>query len=146
MWQAIRSLFTDGNFVKIIKFVENITAKFLALAMVGVIIVGVLDLGVYLINTLLSKPIGSIGVGLIEVFGLFLNILIAFEILENVTASLNKNAVLELVLATALTALARKIIIFDTKGDRNDIASLGFAVIALTLSYWIIHRLEQPKH
>lgn len=144
-WQKFWAWLTDGNFVKVVKTFENIIAKVLALAMVGVIIVGVLDLGFYLINVLLTKPIGSLGIGLIEVFGLFLNILIAFEILENVTASLNKNAVLELVIATALTAVARKIIIFDTKGNSNDIASLGFAVIALAISYWIIHHLEQRE-
>jgi uncharacterized membrane protein (DUF373 family) len=145
-WHRFWGWFTDGNFVKLIRTFEKIVAKILALAMVGVIIVGVLDLGAYLLNALLTKPIGSIGVGLIEVFGLFLNILIAFEILENVTASLNKNTVLELVIATALTAVARKIIIFDTKNNSNDIASLGLAVIALSISYWIIHQLEQPEH
>ncbi len=145
-WHRFWGWFTDGNFVKLIRTFEKIVAKILALAMVGVIIVGVLDLGAYLLNALLTKPIGSIGVGLIEVFGLFLNILIAFEILENVTASLNKNTILELVIATALTAVARKIIIFDTKNNSNDIASLGLAVIALSISYWIIHQLEQPEH
>ncbi len=145
-WHNFWAWFKDGNFVKLIKTFEKIVAKILALAMVGVIIVGVLDLGAYLLNALLTKSIGSIGIGLIEIFGLFLNILIAFEILENVIASLNKNAILELVIATALTAVARKIIIFDAKNNSNDIASLGVAVIALSISYWIIRQLEQPEH
>ncbi len=135
----------DQNFIKLVKVFENVTAKVLTLGMVGVIIVGILDLSAFLVRALLTRPLGSIGVGLLEIFGLFLNILIAFEILENVTAPLSKNSVLELVLATALTAVARKIIIFDTKSNSSDIAALGIAVIALTVSYWIVHRLEQPE-
>ncbi|PLS69286.1 MAG: hypothetical protein CV045_03055 [Cyanobacteria bacterium M5B4] len=114
--------------------------------MVGIIVIGVLDLIVFLVNVLWSRPIGSIGIILIETFGLFLNILIAFEILENVTASLSQTAILELVIATALTAVARKIIIFDTKGNSNNIAALGFAVIALALSYWVIRQLNRTEH
>ena len=51
---------------------------------------------------------------LFEIFGYFLDILIALEIMENVTAYLKRHVVqVELVIVTSLTAIARKIIIFD---------------------------------
>jgi uncharacterized membrane protein (DUF373 family) len=82
---------------------------------------------------------------LIEIFGLFLNILIALELLENITAYLKKHIVqVELVVVTALIAVARKIIIFDSnKYDKNDLIALANASLALSVSYWLIRRMNQ---
>ena len=71
---------------------------------------------------------------------MFLNILIALEILENITAYLRKHVVqVELVIVTSLIAIARKIIILDlTKVKGIDIIGLATAILALSISYWII--------
>ena len=68
--------------------------------------------------------------------------MIALEILENITAYLRKHSVqLELVVVTALTAVARKIIIFDLEKNPPDhLISMSVAVFMLTLSYIIIRR------
>jgi Phosphate-starvation-inducible E. len=51
---------------------------------------------------------------LFVIFGLFLNVLIALEILENITAYLKKHVIqVELVIVTSLIAVSRKIIILD---------------------------------
>jgi uncharacterized membrane protein (DUF373 family) len=139
----IRYLFKDETFMKGIHLVENFVSKVLSVTLVCVIIVSLFDLILILItDTLLSEPIGFFGKELIEVFGLFLNILIALELLENITAYLRKHILqVELVVVTALIAVARKIIIFDPeKYQANDLIAFGIATLALAVSYWLIKR------
>jgi uncharacterized membrane protein (DUF373 family) len=131
---------SDENFLWFLKKVETLVSKVLSLAMVAVLLVSVADLTIILAQQLLTEPYGFFNVQLIEIFGLFLNILIALEILENITAYLRKHVIqLELVVATSLTAVARKIIIFDfDKADGIDLIGLAIATFALTISYWIV--------
>ncbi|MEB3210817.1 MAG: phosphate-starvation-inducible PsiE family protein, partial [Leptolyngbyaceae bacterium] len=70
-------------------------------------------------------------------------ILIALEVLENITAYLKRHVVqVELVIVTSLTAIARKIIIFDfEKAGGNELIGLGVAIFALSISYWIVRRI-----
>ncbi|MEO1006912.1 MAG: phosphate-starvation-inducible PsiE family protein, partial [Cyanobacteria bacterium J06638_38] len=95
-------------------------------------------------SSILAKPIGSINKALIELFGLFLNILIALELLENITVYLKKHIFqVELVISTALVAVARKIIIFDLqKYSGNELIALAVAILALSTSYWLIRQLR----
>jgi uncharacterized membrane protein (DUF373 family) len=142
LFQLISS---DRSFLHSIKFVENFVSKCLAIAMVIVTLISVVDLCVVLIKQLLSPPYGFFNISLIEIFGLFLNILIALEILENITAYLRNHAIqLELVVVTALTAVARKIIIFD-KDAGGDLTSLALAIFALSISYWIVRNVNHHK-
>ena len=81
-----------------------------------------------------------------------MNVLIALEILENITVYLRKSVVLvELVIVTSLVAVARKIIILDlTKYTGFEIIGLAIAILALSISYWIVRRThprnENDKH
>lgn len=133
---------SDENFLAGVKRVETLVSKALSLAMVLVLLVAVADLSFFLIRELFSEPYGFFATTLIEIFGLFLNVLIALEILENITAYLRKHVVqLELVIVTSLTAVARKIIIFDfTKATGVDLIGLALAILALSISYWIVRR------
>ncbi|MBU6185221.1 MAG: phosphate-starvation-inducible PsiE family protein [Cyanobacteria bacterium REEB444] len=114
------------------------------MAMVGVILIAVYDVGRVLLIKVSTSDRDPLGRALIDVFGLFLNVLIALEILENITAYLKKHVIqAELVVITALIAVARKMIILDfdkTKG--LELIGLAIAVIALSISYWIVRRLN----
>lgn len=141
-------LFKDDNFMRVIHRVENIVSKILSIALVIVIGVSLFDLSLVLIQELINpKPSGLFTKTLIEIFGLFLNILIALELLENITAYLRKHIVqVELVVVTALIAVARKIIIFDTtKFQKSDLIALSFACLALAGSYALIRYLNQES-
>ena len=111
----------DEDFMRSIHLIENIVSKVLSVALIVVIIVSLYDLVVILIKDLFTtEPVGFFSKTLIEIFGLFLNILIALELLENVTAYLRKHIVqVELVVVTALIAISRKIIIFDPNKSRR---------------------------
>lgn len=136
---------SDESFLSFIKVIETLVSKTLSIAMVGVLILSVADLCIFLVSKLLAEPYSFHASALFEIFGLFLNVLIALEILENITAYLRKHVVqLELVIVTSLTAVARKIIIFDfDKANGIDLIGLGIAIFALAISYWIVRRASR---
>lgn len=142
-WRAIAS---DESFVTLLKGTESFVAKVLSLGMIVVLVVASLDLWRVLLSELLfQEPYGFFSTSLIEIFGLFLNVLIALEVLENISAYLKKHVVqLELVIVTSLTAVARKIIIFDSKGATGlELIGLGVAIFALAASYWIVRQANR---
>lgn len=121
--------------------VEGIVARILSIAMVVVVLVTVVDLGVVLYRSLLIMDgSGFFKTTLTEIFGIFLSVLIALEILENITAYIRKHVVqVELVVATALTAVGRKLIILDLdKVSGSSLIGLAIALLALSLSYFMI--------
>lgn len=135
---------SDKNFLQFIHVIENLVSKVLAIAMIAVILFAVVDLGRFLIHDLQTSPEISLPKNLIQIFGLFLNILVALEILDNVAAYLRHHAIqLELVVITALTAVARKIIIYDSKEAGSDYIGLAFAILALSISYWIVRHVNR---
>ena len=140
----------DENFLHHLETVEVLVSKLLSIAMVFVILVSVYDLGIFLFRDFLipevvSPDFGSFGTNLFRVFGLFLNVLIALEILENITGYLKKHIIqVELVIVTSLIAVARKIIILDLeKKTALDLIALGVAILALSTSYWLIRRANR---
>ncbi|UKO96456.1 phosphate-starvation-inducible PsiE family protein [Nostoc sp. UHCC 0870] len=130
----------DESFMHVIEHIEVLVSKILSIFMVIVILVAIVDLGTYIVKEVFTTPYGAINTTLFKIFGLFLNILIALEILENITAYLKRHVFqVELVIVTSLIAVARKIIILDLEKVRGlDIIGLGTAVLALSISYLII--------
>ncbi|MDZ8140530.1 MAG: phosphate-starvation-inducible PsiE family protein [Nostoc sp. DedQUE04] len=137
---------SDRNFMHVIENIEVLVSKVLSIFMVIVILVTIGDLGIFIFKELFTVPYGRFNSTLYKIFGLFLNILIALEILENITAYLRRHVFqVELVIVTSLIAVARKIIILDLeKVPGIDIIGLGIAILALSISYLII-RLSNSK-
>ncbi len=134
----------DEKFLNGLKVVEGWVSKVLSLGMILVTLIAIFHLGYSLIETLAhatNKPTNdNFNTELFQLFGLFLNVLIALEILENIAAYLKKHVIqVELVLITSLIAVSRKIIILDLeKKDSNDLIALGVATFALSISYVMI--------
>jgi len=139
----------DGKFLSSLESLEVLLAKFLSILMIGVCFFTVYDLCFFLgksfIVESLTAPLKAKD-SLFEVFGLFLNVLIALELLENITVYLKEHSVrYELVVVTSLIAVARKIIIFDIeKKNAIDLMALAVAVLTLSISYLII-RWSKPS-
>ncbi len=142
LWRQFRAASRDENFLHLVHYIEKFVSKLLAIAMLLVILVAIFDLGILLFRELFTEPIGFFNTTLIELFGLFLNILIALELLENITAYLEKNVIqVELVIVTSLIAVARKLIILDLeKTTGSQLIGLAIAIFALSISYWIVRR------
>jgi len=137
----------DEAFLRLIRRVENIASKILAIALVIVIFIALFDLlRLLTFDLFFTEPKWTFSAPLLKIFGLFLNVLIALELMENVTAYLRQHAIqLELVIVTALTAVARKIVIFDSKAE-GDITGLAIAVLSLSASYWIVRSQNKRPH
>lgn len=149
LFKQIRILTDVDHFLGFLDGIENLVAKLLSLAMVVVLFFTVFDLGIFLFNSLYVPPdTRSEKVFIIEIFGLFLNILIALELLENITAYLRKHVVqVELVFITALIAGARKIIILDfSKVTGGQLLGLSAAILALAISYGIMRMMHVKNH
>jgi uncharacterized membrane protein (DUF373 family) len=147
IFKSLRETFRDENFTHIVENIEVIVAKLLSICMLFVIAVAIFDLINFTFKELFLSEYDGFYKTLFKVFGLFLNVLIALEILENITGYLKKHVLqVELVIVTSLIAVARKIIILDLdKVEGIDIIGLGLAVLALSISYFII-RISNSKN
>lgn len=141
IWRTLRYLLGEQSneaFLFVLGKFESLVAKVLSVAMVLVVFVSIYDLIFFLGNELFTHP--TLGSKLIEIFGIFLSILVALEILENVSGYLRSHVIqTELVLSTALIAVSRKLVILDIdRSPTSNAVGLGIAVLALSLSYWIV--------
>ncbi|MCS7029905.1 MAG: phosphate-starvation-inducible PsiE family protein [Gloeomargarita sp. SKYG116] len=147
LWRWLGQVGEETRFLAGVATVESWIARFLSLAMIGVIFVAVIDLIRLLVIELNTEPKGFFGQNLFTIFGAFLNVLIALEILENITAYLQRHVLqVELVIVTSLIAVARKIIILDLEKTTGlSLIGLAAAVLALSVSYWIIRRSHATR-
>ncbi|MEM0982083.1 MAG: phosphate-starvation-inducible PsiE family protein [Cyanobacteria bacterium P01_H01_bin.58] len=146
LFRKLAHNFRDDVFLKRLGQIEGSVSKILSVAMVVVILVTVVDLAFVLYRSLfVSDDIGFFKTTLTEIFGLFLSVLIALEILENITAYIRRHVVqVELVIATALTAVGRKLIILDLeKVSGVSLIGLAIAIFALSVSYLIVRTVHR---
>lgn len=141
----IAQVFSDDSFLRVLRWFEGIVAKILSIALILVIFFALADLGFILIRELSTEPVGFFNSTVLDIFGLFLNILIALELMENIQAYLDHQGVqVPLVVATALIAVARKLIIFDfAKSSGLDLLGLAAAIFSLSISYWLVRQLKK---
>lgn len=128
----------------IIKFSHRtirVAVKILAVLMVFVIYWSIADVFYVLYERLATPPMWLLDVeDILQVFGAFMAVLIAIEIFINIRLYLGTSVIpVQLVLATALMAVARKIIVLDLKiVSAEQIVGLALVTIALGVSYWMI--------
>ncbi|MBU6955905.1 phosphate-starvation-inducible PsiE family protein [Hahella sp. HN01] len=125
------------------------SVRVLAILMAFVIVMGVVDVGWTLYQKLGAPPRFILTISdMLATFGAFMAVLIAIEIFINITVYLREDVIhVKIVLATALMAIARKVIILDTEqADPMYILALGAVVLAMSVGYWLIHRLPDSRH
>lgn len=136
-------LFDDRAFLRAITLFERALAKVLSVVLTGVLVVATLQLLLFLGSDLLDLNVNWTGEGLVTLLDQVLVILIALEVLQNLTAYLREHVVqIELVLVTALTAVARKVIVMPPGVQKNpaDLIGLGFAILSLAGAYWLVRQ------
>jgi uncharacterized membrane protein (DUF373 family) len=122
---------------KIIRHVVRV----LAVLMVLIIIWGVLDVIWVLYQRLKEPPFLLLNISdMLATFGAFLAVLIAIEIFLNITLYLRDDIIhVKLVVATALMAIARKVIVFDFKAlNHQYVYATAAVVIALGIAYYLV--------
>lgn len=145
IFRQIYGITKNDRFLWFLKIVESLVSKVLSLLMVGVILWAITDLCILLVTDLFITSSHSLKDDIFDIFGLFLNILVALEILENITAYLKKHSIqLELVIVTSLIAVSRKIIIFDLETKSStDLIAISIAVFMLSVSYFIVRNRQK---
>ena len=108
-----------------------------------VILLSVIELGWVLIMDIIKPPILILEIReLLELFGLFLLVLIGIELLETMKKYYAEGRVdLDVIITVSLIAIGRKIITMDPK-QYEALTLIGMAAIifALFAGYWIIKK------
>mgnify|MGYP001823782064 FL=1 len=139
----------DDKLVRKLQTAIHASIRVLAVLMVFVIIMGVIDVGWTLYQKLVAPPILILTISdMLAAFGAFMAVLIAIEIFINITIYLKENVIhVKIVMATALMAIARKVIVLDMeKLDAMQVAAIGFVVISMSVGYWLICTLPKTSH
>ncbi|WP_076412885.1 phosphate-starvation-inducible PsiE family protein [Shewanella sp. UCD-KL12] len=126
--------------------VVHYAVRGLAVLMTLVILWGVIDVGITLYEEIITPPYGLLSSGdILSLFGAFLAVLIAIEIFQNITIYLKEEIIhVQIVIATALMAISRKIIVLDFKTVEPEyVWASGAVIIALGVTYWLIS--QKPK-
>jgi uncharacterized membrane protein (DUF373 family) len=141
-------LLEDQFFLEALSRFQRALAKLLSVGMVLVIVAATGQLLLGIARELAPGQMPLVGNELIAVLGEVLTLLIAIEVLENVLAYLRDHAIqLELVLATAITAMARKIIVLPSSASDNPmlLLGLGFGTLSLSAAYWLLQRRKGDR-
>lgn len=115
--------------------------RFLTIVMVFVIAYSALDIVSVVLSKIWNVPKFFLTVDdLVDIFGAFLGVLIAIEIYENIVIYLREDVIhVRVVVATALIAVSRKVIIMDfNKVEAFNVLALGALVIAVAVAYWFV--------
>ena len=132
-----------------LKTIIHWSVRCLAVLMVVVIMMGVIDVAWTLYQKLITPPLYILTISdMLATFGAFMAVLIAIEIFINITIYLREDVIhVKIVLATALMAIARKIIILDTETmDASYLYAIGVIMLATSIGYWLIHKLPRKSH
>ena len=133
----------DDPFIEYLHCIIRFAVKVLAVLMVVVIVWGIGDVIYVLYQRIISPPFLLLSINdIFATFGAFLAVLIAIEIFINISMYLKTDVIpVRLVIATALMAISRKVIIFDfEKITPPFIIATAAVVLALGITYWLISK------
>ncbi len=119
----------------------RICIKALSILMALVILWGVADVAYVLYVNLTRPPVLLLSVSdIFQIFGAFMVVLIAIEIFINIRLYLGTNVLpVKMVIATALMAIARKVIVLDIeKVEAMYVFAIAAVVLGLGVTYWLI--------
>ena len=143
--RRLQRIFQDRIFLRLIDRGERLVAKLLAVMLFMVLLVAALKFTFEVVVQLFDPNRRWVGEGLIAVLGDLLNLLIAIEVLQNITSYLRRHVVqIELVLLTAITAVARKVIVLPPNAENKPmlVVGLGVAVVCLAAAFWMVRRVN----
>ena len=142
----------DSNdpLIKILRKAIRLAVRALAVLMTLVIIVGSIDVGWSLFEKMFhAKPMFFLSISdILATFGAFMAVLIAIEIFINITMYLRDDIIhVKIVMATAIMAIARKVIVLDFKQIGAEYVWATAAVIlAACTGYWLLGKSEKDKN
>jgi uncharacterized membrane protein (DUF373 family) len=136
----------DDMVVRGLHFIIRFAVRVMAVLMALLILWGVADVVWVLYQRLMEPPKYLLSISdILATFSAFLAVLIAIEIFTNITLYLTERVIhVKIVIATALMAVARKVIVFDyEKLGWEYVVATGVVVLGLGVTYWMISRPGQ---
>jgi uncharacterized membrane protein (DUF373 family) len=133
----------DGRINSYVDKFERLITLALIVMMSVVVVLAAIELAWILIKDVLTPPVFLLEISeLLELFGLFLLVLIGIELLHSVrTYLVHREIHLRAVLAVALIAIARKIVILDPeKLEKEPLLGIAAVIVALTFGYYVVQR------
>ena len=128
----------------LIKSFEKIIIRVLVALMALVLLLSTVELAWVIIKDIITPPILLLEIDeLLEIFGLFMLVLIGLELLDTIAKTYMGESTdhAQIVMAVAIIAIARKVIILDVK-DLSGLALVGIAaiILALSIGYYLIKK------
>lgn len=127
--------------IQAIRTVVRMAVRLLAVLMTAVILWGVADVILVLYQELKTPPIMLLTISdILALFSAFMAVLIAIEILINIIIYLREDVIhVKIVMATALMAISRKIIVMDfSKISADYVLAVAAVTLAMSVGYWLV--------
>lgn len=134
------------SFLGMVERFERTLARVLALLLLVVLVASTLQMVMATSMALLRPDQNWLDAGLLNLLDRMLLLLIGLEVLQNVTSYLRDHAIqMELVMLTALTAVARKVIVMPPGQEKDPLTLVGVGVIVACLAgaYFLLRLSKQ---
>lgn len=128
----------------LIKKFQKTIILVLVVLMALVLFLGTIELAWILYKDIMTPPMFLLDIEeLLEIFGLFMLVLIGIELLDTIAKTYMDESTdhAQIVIAVAIIAIARKVIILDVK-ELSGLALVGIAaiILALSIGYYLIRQ------
>lgn len=133
---------------RIVKRSEKIVISSLMIMMLLIVLLSIFELAWILLKDVLSPPLLILEINeLLEIFGMFLLVLIGIELLETLQVySQSREFRAEVIILVAIIALSRKIITLDFKETSAlTILALSAMMFSLMIGYYAIKKINSEK-
>ena len=113
-----------------------------------VLFLSIIELGWILVKDIITEPVLLLEIKeLLEIFGLFLLVLIGIELLDSIKTYITENVIhVEVVLIVAMIAIARKVIILDIdKYSGMTLIGIASLILSLSAAYYLINKVHREN-
>jgi uncharacterized membrane protein (DUF373 family) len=137
---------SDDALLRVLQWIIRLSVRALAVLMTLLILLGVIDVGWMLFEkSMAASPRFVLSISdILATFGAFMAVLIAIEIFVNIVMYLREDVIhVKIVVATALMAIARKVIIMDfEKTSAEFVWATATVILATAIAYWLLSKGE----
>lgn len=131
-----------------LKKIERVIVSALLIMMVITVFLATIEVGWILVNDVITEPMFLLEVEeLLDLFGLFLLVLIGIELMETLKVYLTERAIhVEVVFTVALIAVGRKVIILDVKElPGTTLLAIAAIIVAMSFGYFLLKYLRHHE-
>jgi uncharacterized membrane protein (DUF373 family) len=130
---------------KLLTYIEKILVWGILMVVSLLLLLAFIDIVYEIVQKILAPPVMIINAeGLMDLFSIFLVLLIGLELLETVKAYLKEDLFhVEFIILVAIIAISRKVIVWDfEKYSTMELLSLSAMIVALGVTYFLIKQSD----